>query len=109
MFQKTIINLFLIIILILFGYVLGVYFGPPRHTPIEEGVLNDSIIVKDDLKRVDSLERVISEYREVNTRLRDSIQDIIAIRIVEVDVVQKLPLDSSVIFLKQKLREFKNR
>lgn len=110
MFQKTVINLILILFLILSGYALGAYFGFPEYnTYINDDVGSDSLIIKDDRAKIDSLVSVIKEYKEINDRLRDSIQVVVTTRIIEVDAVKKLPLDSGVIFLKHKLREYENR
>lgn len=110
MFRKTVINLILILFLILSGYALGAYFGFPGYNPhIDTEIESDSLIIKDDKVKIDSLVSVIEEYKEINDRLRDSIQVVITTRIIEVDAVKKLPLDSGVIFLKHKLREYENR
>lgn len=110
MFRKTVINLILVLFLILSGYALGTYFGFPGYNPhIDTEIESDSLIIKDDKVKIDSLVSVIEEYKEINDRLRDSIQVVVTTRIIEVDAVKKLPLDSGVIFLKHKLREYENR
>lgn len=110
MFQKTVTNLLLIILLILLGYILGVYIGPPGYSSLDKESLRiDSVIVEKESRDIDSLLSVIKDYEIINNRLRDSIQVVVTTRIIEVDAVKKLPLDSGVIFLKQKLGEFENR
>ena len=110
MFRKTVTNLLLIILLILLGYILGVYIEPPGYSSLDKESLRiDSVIVEKESKNIDSLLSVIKDYEIINNRLRDSIQVIVTTRIIEVDAVKKLPLDSGVIFLKQKLGEFENR
>lgn len=110
MFRKTVTNLLLIVLLILFGYILGVYIGPPGYSSFDKESLRiDSVIVEKEFKNIDSLLSVIKDYEIINNRLRDSIQVVVTTRIIEVDAVKKLPLDSGVIFLKQKLGEFENR
>lgn len=107
MFRKTVINVLYVIGLILLGYILGVYVGRPSDfvEPIEPEKV-DSLLVKDELSKIDSLETVIDEYEKLNSDLKDSIEVVTVIRTVKVDEVKKLPLDSGVLFLKHKLREF---
>lgn len=111
MFQKTITNLILITFLIFIGYALGAYFGFPGYSPTLDNIKveNDSLIIKSERTTIDSLTFLVGEYEKINNLLRDSMQVIVATRIVEVDAVRKLPLDSGVIFLKQKLGEYENR
>lgn len=106
MFQKTVINFISLVLLIIFGYVLGVYLRLPGHDFSTDIVLKDSVIIIEDIKKLDSLTNLVEEYRAVNTRLRDSLDNIVTTRIIEVEAVKRLPLDSSVLFLKQKLREY---
>ena len=111
MFQKTVTNLILILFLILSGYALGVYFGFPGYNPTYKDITVeiDSLVIKNEREKIDSLYLVIGEYKKINNLLRDSIQNIVTTRIVEVSAIKKLPLDSGVLFLKQKLREYENR
>ena len=107
MFQKTVINFISLVLLIAFGYVLGVYLRLPRHSILNDSsTLKDSVIFVEDIRKVDSLTNLVEEYRAINTRLKDSLSSVVVTRIVEVESVKRLPLDSSVLFLKQKLREY---
>ena len=111
MFRKIVNNLIYIIGLLVLGYILGVYFGRPSDTassPIDTEKL-DSILVGEENKKIDSLQLVIENYEKINSSLRDSIKEVTIIRAIEVDAVKELPLDSGVLFLKHKLREFESR
>lgn len=111
MFRKVVSNLIYVIGLVLLGYILGVYFNRPSEiiSPTIDIEKIDSTLVGEENRKIDSLEAVIKSYELINSSLRDSIQTITIIRTIEVDAVKKLPLDSSVLFLKQKLREFESR
>ena len=111
MFQEKISNLvnhfiyFTITLFVVFvGYVLGVLFpyNSPEHIPAQN---IDSVLV-DEKRKIDSLETVIKEYEKINSDLRDSVKTIEITRTIEVDAVKKLPLDSGVLYLKHRLREF---
>lgn len=109
MFQKIVINFISLVLLIVIGYVLGVYLRLPGHGLYTgDVVLKDSVIIIEDVKKIDSLTSLVEEYRAINTRLRDSLDNIIITRVIEVESVKRLSLDSSVLFLKQKLREYGN-
>ena len=110
MFQKIVINFISLVLLMIIGYVLGVYLRLPWHDFYigDDVVLKDSIIIIEDVKKLDSLTNLVEEYRAINTRLKDSLDNIIITRVIEVESVKRLPLDSSVLFLKQKLREYGN-
>ena len=96
--KKTIIS---IVIGIIIGFVGGIYYSR-SHTTFE--IPND--FVETENKKIDSLVSLIKEYELINSCLRDSVREVIITRTIEVDVVKKLPLDKSVEFLKQKLREY---
>ena len=66
----------------------------------------DSTLVNSEAIKIDSLENVIREYEKINSNLRDSVRIIEVTRTIEVDAIKKLPLDSGVLYLKQRLREF---
>lgn len=111
MFRKVVNSLIYIIGLLLIGYILGVYVGRPSDStlPTIDVETLDSILVGKENKKIDSLQAVIENYERINSNLRDSINKVTIIRTVEVDAVKKLPLDSGVLFLKHKLREFESR
>ena len=111
MFQKVAINILYIIGLILLGYILGVYVSRPSVSvdePIDIEKI-DSLLVSKEKATIDSLTLVIEEYKKINSDLKDSIKEVVIIRTEKVDEVRKLPLDSGVLFLNHKLREFENR
>lgn len=110
MFQKLTNNIVSILILIVIGFILGVYYTKPSEssqTGIDTEYI-DSVLVKNEIRKIDSLKNRINEIELINNNLRDSIKLITITRVIEVDAVRKLPLDSGVIFLKQKLREFED-
>lgn len=110
MFQKLTNNIVSILILIVIGFILGVYYTKPsesNQTGIDTEYI-DSVLVKNEIRKIDSLKSRINEIELINNNLRDSIKLITITRVIEVDAVRKLPLDSGVIFLKQKLREFED-
>lgn len=96
--RKTIIN---IVIGIIIGFVGGIYYSR-SHTTFE--IPND--FVETENKKIDSLVNKIKEYEMINSCLRDSVREVIITRTIEVNAVKKLPLNESVEFLKQKLREY---
>lgn len=108
MFQNVISKIVIVLILLIFGFGLGVYYTKP--STIDQSTIDknyvDSILVKKELHKIDSLQKIVSEYERINSNLRDSIDKISITRTIKVDAVRKLPLDSGVIYLKQKLREF---
>lgn len=107
MFQKVVINLLYVLGLVLFGYILGVYVSRPSVSIDSLDVEKvDSLLVSREREIIDSLNLVISDYKKLNSDLRDSIKVITVVRTVKVGEVKKLPLDSGVVFLNQKLREF---
>lgn len=111
MFRRTVINVLCIIGLLLLGYFLGVYFGGPSdfvEEPIDAEKV-DSLVVKKELEKIDSLTKVIETYENLNSDLKDSIETVTIIRTVKVNEVNKLPLDSGVLFLKHKLGEFESK
>jgi hypothetical protein len=111
MFRKIVNNLIYIIGLIVIGYILGVYVNRPSDSslPVLDPETLDSLLVGNENKRIDSLELIIEDYKKINNNLRDSIEAVTITRVIEVDAVKKLPLDSGVIFLRQKLREFESK
>lgn len=107
MFRNVVNNIIILSIFILFGFGLGVWYSLPsaQNTTIDKTYV-DSILVKKELNKIDSLTKIIGEYELINSNLKDSISKITVTRTIKVDAVRKLPLDSGVLYLKQKLREF---
>lgn len=111
MFRKVVINLLYVLGLVLLGYILGVYISRPSVS-IDEPInveKVDSLLVSKEKLIIDSLNLVINEYKKLNSDLKDSIKVVTIVRTVKVDEVKKLPLDSGVVFLNQKLREFEHK
>lgn len=111
MFRKIAIEVLCVLGLILLGFFLGVYISRPSVSvdePINVEKI-DSLLVSKEKAVIDSLNLVISEYEKLNSDLRDSIKIVTIVRTVKVDEVKKLPLDSGVVFLNQKLREFEHK
>lgn len=107
MFREVVNSILYIIGLLIVGYVLGVYFSYKSlgHSP-NNPITMDSTLVNSEAIKIDSLENVIREYEKINSSLRDSVRIIEVTRTIEVDAIKKLPLDSGVLYLKQRLREF---
>lgn len=66
-------------------------------------------IIEKELKEIDSLKNVIELGEKEISRLKDSIKVKEVIRTIQIDNVKKLPLDSAVIFLNSKLREYEDK
>lgn len=107
MFQKVVTNILYIGGLVILGYTLGAYYGFPGK-PSEYIPEIDSTLVNTKQAEIDSLVNVIEEYEKIDSVLRDSIREVVVTRTIEVDAVKKLPLDSGVLYLKHKLREFQD-
>lgn len=69
----------------------------------------DSSIIKNELIKIDSLKKEIKCREDKISQLKDSIRVKETIRTIEIDNIKKLPLDSSVMFLKLKLREYEDK
>lgn len=105
------------IIILILGLSLGIGFGmilfkgcsnPTFYKGSSNVIIPDSII-KEEKNILDSLEKEIIIREEVISHLKDSIQIKEVIRTIEIDNIKELPLDSSVIFLKSKLREYEGK
>lgn len=105
------------IIILILGLSLGIGFGmilfkgcsnPTFYKESSNVIIPDSII-KEEKNILDSLEKEIIIREEVISHLKDSIQIKEVIRTIEIDNIKELPLDSSVIFLKSKLREYEGK
>ena len=105
--KKTIANVGIGLIILLIGFGLGIYFER-GISPSSPSIGNPDDLVKPEIEKIDSLKEEIGRREEIISHLKDSVRVIETIRTVEVDNIRKLPIDSGVGFLKQKLREYED-
>lgn len=107
MFQKIVTRLIYICCLVILGYTLGVYFGKPgKPSGLYPEI--DSTLVITMQHKIDSLEILVEGFDSLSNILKDSIREVEVMQIIEVNAVKKLPLDSGVLYLRKKLREFQD-
>lgn len=98
-----------ILIILLVGFGLGIcaekyVFGPKPIFP-GDVVIPDSIVQPEN-EIIDSLNHLDSTLISNSEALKDSIKVIYRIRYIKVDSVKKLPLDSGIMYLRAKLKEY---
>lgn len=107
--MKRQISFFLLILVI--GLGIGIYVGKciyqPKPISNNEIVIPDSIIEQEN-KTIDSLETLNKEISGKRNDVKDSIVIITKWKEKEVNRVKELPLDSAIIYLNKKLREYEN-
>lgn len=110
MSKKKIITIIITSIVIILGLgTILLYKGcSDPFSENDESILNDSVINKETLK-IDSLKKEIEIKERIISRLKDSIRTKEIVRTIEINNIKKLPLDSSVMFLRLKLREYENK
>ena len=104
------------ILLLILGLSIGAGLGfilfrdSSNSAPSEDpSVIIPDSLIKDETNKIDSLKEEIESREELISRLKDSIQIKEVIRTIQIDNVKKLPLDSAVMFLNSKLREYEDK
>lgn len=92
------------IIGILVGWCTNEYTSQPGDVTV---VVPDSIFKKEQ-NYIDSLRTIEKRVDNKRESLKDSIQIVVKWRTKEVENVKNLPLDSGIIFLNKKLREYED-
>lgn len=87
----------------LIGFLIKCNKGEPNPPLIEEIDLEPYMV------RIDSLERVILEQKNEISHLKDSVIKVDSVRTIKIESIKKLPTDSGVNYLKQKLREYEDK
>ena len=85
------------------------YSDPLKDNDNQGSVVIPDSLIKEETNKIDSLKEVIESREELISRLKDSIQIKEVIRTIQIDNVKKLPLDSAVMFLNSKLREYEDK
>ena len=100
--------------LILFGSAclyLGDRFSPfsgnssNTETTIVSDTIPDNIIVENK-EKIDSLRSLVEFYRKEAELRRDKMAELMVEKKEKIDSIKRLPLDSSVLFLKNKIIEY---
>ena len=110
--KAIIVSILLLILGLSIGAGLGfiLFKGCSSPAPSEDpSVIIPDSLIKEEKEKIDSLEKEIKIREENISRLKDSIQVKEIIRTIKIDNIKELPLDSSVIFLKSKLRDYDNK
>ena len=94
----------LVLAVILLLILVGVYFWVKKDSHPSIVVPNDSTKVEELL--IDSLKKELIQRDSIIGCLKDSVVEIEVIRTEEVNKIKELPIDSSVWYLEQKLREY---
>jgi len=104
--KKAISYLAIAVISALVGWYARTWYTSQSGTPIEI-IIPDSIIAAENSK-LDSIQTLVENLEKNRETIKDSIVYITKWRTVEVSKVKSLPLDSGIIFLREKLRDYEN-
>ena len=88
-----------LVITMLIGLGIGIYTGKYIYQP-------KSVDFKDETKKIDSLENTIVDIETEKVIVHDSIIKVKIEKIKELERIERLLLDSGIIFLQIKLREY---
>lgn len=102
-----------IIIILLIGFGLGVLmdkyvFNRSKPISIPPVVVPDTVYIKEQNK-IDTLWKTEIKEKEKAEKVRDSIKVITKIKYIKADSIKKLPLDSGIIYLRNKLEEYEDK
>lgn len=102
-----------IIVILLIGFGLGILmdkyvFNRSKPISIPPVVVPDTVYIEEQNK-IDTLWRTEIKEKERAGKVRDSIQIITKLKYISVDSVKRLPLDSGMIYLKNKLEEYEDK
>lgn len=98
---------------LLLGFGFGVIYFKGCSKPSSDNedpviTTDQSNIISEDSKKIDSLRLEIERKERIIGHLKDSVKVIETIRTIEVDNVKNLPLDSAVMYLNLKLESYEN-
>ena len=88
-----------LVITMLIGLGIGIYTEKYIYQP-------KSVDFEDETKKIDSLENTIVDIETEKVIVHDSIIKVKIEKVKELERIERLPLDSGIIFLQIKLREY---